>query len=89
MLYFNNLEAYDNLLAGGSTPDEARATVKTMDSILKEIIAHFASNKLISILGVVIIGIGSFLLAGLWHLSIDIKSMNERFIVISEQMKIR
>jgi len=87
MLHFNNLEAYDNLIAGGSTPDEARAIIKTMDSILGQIIAHFASNKLISILGVVIIGIGSFLLAGLWHLSIDIKSINERFVIMSEQMK--
>lgn len=66
MRRIDTLKAYEELLKVGILPEQARIQVDLIDhsfnEILKEFKGEFASNKMVAIMGSIIIAIGSFTL---------------------------
>ena len=87
MLHFNSLEVYEDLTAKGFTHDQAKAHIDSMDNVFSNMYAHFASNKTVSVMGALIIAIGGFILAGMWNLSIEVKSIDSRLTHVSERVE--
>jgi hypothetical protein len=80
MNYINTLEAYDSLRKAGFTEEQARAQVIALDRAtgqmnhsfkdwLKETKSDFASNRLVTIMGTLIAGIGGTTLIYIFNFS--------------------
>jgi hypothetical protein len=72
MAQLDTLQVYENLIEGGFSHEQAHAQVKSFDNSFNRILKDFASNRLITIFGFIIVSIGSFTLYKVWDLSIDV-----------------
>lgn len=89
MSHIDTLKVYEEYVASGIERNQAKAMTNSLLQMedrlhvsilnyLKELKSDFASQKLISILGAIIIAIGGFTLAELWSLSKDMEGVNIR-----------
>ncbi len=83
MSHIDTLKIYQELISGGMTADQAQIQVNAFEAMshsffnemkewLKDAKADFASQKLISILGALILAAGMASIGLLWNMSIDI-----------------
>jgi len=93
MSQFNTLKVYKELMNNGMTSEQATAHVagleeaaKGLTQWLREAKKDFASNKLVSIFGTVIIAIGSFTLVKMWDLSHDMIEVKTRLTVLEQKI---
>ena len=91
MKHVNTLEIYDELMAKGFSEVQARAQTEILENSFKAVYEDFkdtfASNKLITIIGTIIIAIGGFTLNKVWDLSHDIIEVKSRLGYLEEKFK--
>ncbi len=91
MKHFDTLKAYDELIDSGMDAKTAKIQVAQMGNfyidLFKDIGSEFASQKLITVLGAIIISIVSFLAVEVWNLSIDMKDVTRRLTSIEEYIR--
>jgi len=87
MSHIDTLKIYDQLMAANIPSEQARAQVLAMEQIhvsineaalqwLKEAKNDFASNKLVSILGGLILLVGAGIVGQLWHISVKVERID-------------
>jgi hypothetical protein len=84
---------YTDLIANGLTNEQALAHLKSYENIgnsllnwLREAREEFASQKLISILGTLILLVGAASIGLMWNLSVDMKILQNDMRILQNDM---
>lgn len=76
MSHIDTLQVYEDLIASGIPEKQAKAQIKSMDTFYSNIKDEFVSNKLISILGTLLLIVASATIGQLWNLSMKFERMD-------------
>jgi hypothetical protein len=91
MSHLNTLEIYRKMLRAGMSENDALLQTDILENSvmtkINELKDDFASSKIISIFGAIIIGIGGFILLQLWNMTHDIYDVKKEMITINEKVK--
>jgi hypothetical protein len=86
MSHIDTLKVYEEYRAAGFSDIKARTATQVLEQSfiakVNELKEDFASNKLIAILGSIIIAIGGFTLNKVWDLSHDMVEVKTRLVHI-------
>ncbi len=86
----NTLKYYQELISKGISEEQAEILSYAMEAqesnIINRFKDEFASNKMVTLLGTIIITIGGFTLAKVWDLSHDMVEVKSRLCVIENKV---
>lgn len=86
MAHIDALKMYFDLRKSGFTDEQAEAQAKSADNAISQALSEFASNKLITIFGTIIIAIGGFSLTQMWNLSHDMTEVKSRLASVEHRV---
>ncbi len=91
MSHLNTLEIYDAYIRAGVDPITARSMTDILENSfmtkVNDLVKDFASSRVISVFGSIIIIIGGFTLARVWDLSHEMTEVKYRLTIIEEKIK--
>ena len=90
MSHIDTLKVYHQYIIAGFSPEESEKMTDILENSfmtkVNEFRGEFASNKLITVLGTIIIMIGSFTLAKVWDLSHDMVEVKSRLTFLEQKI---
>ncbi len=91
MSNLDTLKIYQEYIAAGFTEEKAVAMTNVLENSfitkVNELRREFTSNKMVAIMGTIIIAIGGFTLNKLWDLSHDMTEVKSRLTSLEDRIK--